>query len=222
MLRVACRITPASFPVTRRLSLSLAKSFRQQSTLRSIKVVMAGKGKQELDSTPGATTKPDPATKGFVMNQTMYRVRDPAASVDFYSRILGMQLINRLDFEEAKFSLYFLAYESHDDIPDNFADRIEWQFSRKATVELTHNWGTESDPNFKGYHNGNDEPQGYGHIGIDVPDVAAACKRFSDLGVSFQKRPEDGRMKSIAFIKDPDGYWIEIFNSKASRAMAES
>lgn len=60
--------------------------------------------------------------------------------------------------------------------------QIEWQFSRKATVELTHNWGTESDPNFKGYHNGNDEPQGYGHIGLDVPDVAAACKRFSDLG----------------------------------------
>ena len=62
------------------------------------------------------------------------------------------------------------------------AVQIEWQFSRKATVELTHNWGTESDPNFKGYHNGNDEPQGYGHIGLDVPDVAAACKRFSDLG----------------------------------------
>lgn len=63
--------------------------------------------------------------------------------------------------------------------------QIEWQFSRKATVELTHNWGTESDPNFKGYHNGNDEPQGYGHIGLDVPDVAAACKRFSDLGDSL-------------------------------------
>ena len=61
-------------------------------------------------------------------------------------------------------------------------------------MELTHNWGTESDPNFKGYHNGNDEPQGYGHIGIDVPDVAAACKRFSDLGMPsplvLASRPE--------------------------------
>ncbi len=61
--------------------------------------------------------------------------------------------------------------------------QLEWQFSRKATIELTHNWGTESDPNFKGYHSGNEEPQGYGHIGVAVPDVAAACKRFSDLGM---------------------------------------
>lgn len=48
-----------------------------------------------------------------------------------------------------------------------------------------------------------------------VPDVVAACKRFDDLGVQFVKRPEDGKMKNIAFIKDPDGYWIEIFNNKA-------
>ena len=53
-----------------------------------------------------------------------------------------------------------------------------------------------------------------------MPPVAYDC--VVHAGVTFQKRPEDGRMKSIAFIKDPDGYWIEIFSSKASRAMAES
>ena len=37
-----------------------------------------------------------------------------------------------------------------------------------------------------------------------------ACERFEKLGVNFQKKPSDGTMKSIAFIKDPDGYWIEI------------
>jgi len=47
-----------------------------------------------------------------------------------------------------------------------------------------------------------------------VPDVDAACKRFEDLGVEFVKKPSDGKMKGIAFIKDPDGYWIEIFNNK--------
>jgi len=51
-----------------------------------------------------------------------------------------------------------------------------------------------------------------------VPDVYAACKRFEDLGVEFQKKPDAGNMKGIAFIKDPDGYWIEILNAKASRA----
>lgn len=47
-----------------------------------------------------------------------------------------------------------------------------------------------------------------------VPDVDVACVRFEKLGVNFIKRPQDGRMKTIAFITDPDGYWIEIFNNK--------
>ncbi|KAL8259907.1 hypothetical protein R6Q59_027860, partial [Mikania micrantha] len=38
-----------------------------------------------------------------------------------------------------------------------------------------------------------------------------ACKRFESLNVPFVKKPDDGKMKGIAFIKDPDGYWIEIF-----------
>lgn len=46
-----------------------------------------------------------------------------------------------------------------------------------------------------------------------VPDVEAACERFESLGVSFIKRPNEGRMKGLAFIRDPDGYWIEIFNA---------
>lgn len=74
------------------------------------------------------------------------------------------------------------------------------------------NWGTESNPDQK-YHDGNSDPRGFGHIGIMVPDVDAACERFESLGVTFVKRPNDGRMKGLAFIKDPDGYWIEIFNA---------
>lgn len=79
------------------------------------------------------------------------------------------------------------------------------------SIKYFSNWGTEGDPDQK-YHDGNSDPRGFGHIGIMVPDVYEACERFEKLGVDFVKRPDDGRMKGLAFIKDPDGYWIEIFN----------
>jgi lactoylglutathione lyase len=78
-----------------------------------------------------------------------------------------------------------------------------------GVLELTHNHGTESDPDFKGYASGNSDPgRGFGHIAITVDDLEKACARFEQLGVNFKKRPSDGAMKHIAFILDPDGYVI--------------
>ncbi|RVW17543.1 Lactoylglutathione lyase [Vitis vinifera] len=102
------------------------------------------------------------------------------------------RLLKRLDFPEMKFSLYFMGYEDTASAPSNETERIVWTFSQKATIELTHNWGTESDPDFKGYHNGNSEPRGFGHIGITVDDTYKACERFERLGVEFVKKPDDG------------------------------
>lgn len=155
----------------------------------------------------------DPATAGFTLNQTMLRVRDPEASIAFYRDVLGMTLLQKLNFTEMQFSLYFMAYLADGEtIPDDPAERARFIFTRETTLELTHNWGTESDPGFAGYHNGNEEPRGFGHLGVSVPDVEAACARFEAMGVPFRKRPNDGRMKGIAFITDPDGYWIEILS----------
>ncbi len=89
-------------------------------------------------------------------------------------------------------------------------------FEQPALLELTHNWGTDSDPEFA-YHNGNSDPRGFGHIGLSVPDVRAACARFEEHGVEFVKRPDDGAMKGLAFVKDPDGYWIEILSGAGLR-----
>ncbi|NXB06869.1 LGUL lyase, partial [Cnemophilus loriae] len=159
----------------------------------------------------GACSEPDASTKDFMFQQTMLRVKDPKKSLDFYTRVLGMTLLQKFDFPTMKFSLYFLGYEDKNDIPKDKAERTPWTFSRKATLELTHNWGTENDES-QSYHNGNSDPRGFGHIGIAVPDVYKACKRFEELGVKFVKKPDDGKMKGLAFVQDPDGYWIEILN----------
>jgi len=163
-----------------------------------------------LDAVPGVTAAPEAATRGFVFNHTMLRVKDPLASLDFYTRVLGFTLVRRRDFDEARFSLYFLVLAADKGaIPAEEPARGEWLLSQPGVLELTHNHGTEHDADFA-YHHGNAEPRGFGHICVSVPDVEAACARFERLGVPFQKRLSDGRMKDIAFIKDPDGYWVEI------------
>jgi len=129
-----------------------------------------------------ACKTPDPSTEEFIFQQTMYRIKDPKKSLEFYTGVLGMRLFKDLHFPEYK-----------------------------ATLELTHNWGTEKDDTK--YHNGNSDPRGYGHIGIMVPDVEKACTRFEEQGVEFTKKPNDGKMKGLAFIKDPDGYLIEILSA---------
>ena len=167
---------------------------------------------RHFDQGPGLCEQADEATRDYVFNQTMLRIKDPERSLDFYTRIMGMRLVRRLDFPEMKFTLYFLAYLDDDQaasVPDDDSKRTTFTFSREAMLELTHNWGSEDDPDLQ-YHDGNAEPQGFGHIGVAVPDVYAAAERFEKLGVAFVKKPDDGKMKGLAFIKDPDGYWIEI------------
>jgi len=153
---------------------------------------------------------PDSVTGDYVLNQTMLRIKDPARSIPFYEDVLGMTLLDRFDFPEMSFSLYFLGYPE-EPVPEDRAERVGWIFGQRALIELTHNHGSEDDDDVS-YHDGNSDPRGFGHIGVSVPDVQAACDRFETLGVEFVKRPDDGSMKGIAFVRDPDGYWIEILS----------
>ena len=160
---------------------------------------------------------PHALTRDFSMTQTMLRIRDPEVSLPFYERVLGMRLLDRFDFPAMKFSLFFVGYLADgDEPPADPVARAAWTFRQRGAVELTHNWGTESDPAFAGYHAGNSDPRGFGHIGITVADVHAACQWFEECGVDFVKRPDDGSMKGLAFIKDPDGYWIEVLSAEVS------
>ena len=150
-------------------------------------------------------------TRDFIMQQVMIRIADPVKSLDFYCKVLGMNLIWHADFPEWKFSLYFVGYCDASAIPADPAARRTFAMNTPGTVELTYNYGES------GYHTGNttkDPPVkgGFGHIGVTVPGngVYDACQRFKDMGCEFQKSPNSGGMKGIAFVKDPDGYWIEI------------
>lgn len=164
----------------------------------------------EFAAVPGVAAARDAATGDFVFNHTMLRIKDPAASLDFYTRVLGFTLVRKADFEQARFSLYFLVLTGDADaVPVDDMARREWLARQSGVLELTHNHGSEDQPG-PVYHDGNSDPRGFGHICITVPDVQSACARFEALGVPFQKRLSDGAMKSLAFIKDPDGYWVEI------------
>ncbi|XP_049341108.1 lactoylglutathione lyase-like [Astyanax mexicanus] len=171
---------------------------------------MTEKGLTEEDVN-AACKEGNPITADFMMQQTMLRVKDPVKSLDFYTRILGLTLLQKIDFPSMRFTLYYLGYEDKTDIPQEVKERTAWTFSRRATIELTHNWGSEADENHL-YHNGNSDPKGFGHIGIAVPDIHAACKMFGELGVKFVEITDECKMKGLAFIEDPDGYWIEILS----------
>lgn len=170
------------------------------------------------ESQPGVCDAPDAATRGFVFNHSMLRVKDPAVSLDFYTRVMGMRLLRKLDFPEMKFSLFFLARPDDGAAPEDVGDRTAWTFSQRGVLELTHNWGTEAQPDFK-YHDGNAQPQGFGHICFSVPDLDAAVAWFDQNSVTYVKRPDQGKMKDVAFIKDPDGYWIEIVEPGRLKAL---
>lgn len=158
---------------------------------------------------PGVQAPPDQA-RGFRLNHTMLRVKDPEKSLAFYTGIFGMRVMRRLDFEEMGFSLYFLARLDDDEaIPDEVGERTVWTFQQRGLLELTHNWGSEDRDDFA-YHDGNAEPQGFGHICFSVPDLDAAIAWFDSNDVGYVKRPEQGKMKDVAFVKDVDGYWVEI------------
>ena len=171
------------------------------------------------ESHPGAAATPAPETRGFVFNHTMLRVKDPKVALDFYTRVMGMRVLRKLDFPEMKFSLIFLARLGDGEAPpEDVGERTAWTFSQRGILELTHNWGTEDQADFK-YHDGNAQPQGFGHICFSVPDLDAAIRWFDENGLVYVKRPEQGKMRDVAFVKDPDGYWIEVLSAKGQRKL---
>ena len=127
---------------------------------------------------------------------TMLRVGNLQRSIDFYTQVLGMQLLRKSENPEYKYSLAFLGFEGGN--------------PGQAELELTYNWGTDS------YDHGN----AYGHIALGVPDAHAACEKIKAAGgnVTREAGPVKGGSTVIAFVTDPDGYKIELIERSEGTA----
>lgn len=164
-------------------------------------------------------TRPD-ETSNYIMQQTMIRVKDPIKSLEFYCNVLGFKLIMYKEFPQWEFNVYFVAPIDASQIPINDPEG-QWNLcmTTPGCIELTWNYGSEKE-NGLVYNTGNADPTGtqdgnkvkggFGHIGITVPDVYLACERFANMGCEFHKTPNSGGMKGLAFVKDPDGYLVEV------------
>ncbi len=121
---------------------------------------------------------------------TMLRVGNLDKSIQFYTDILGMKLLRQKDYPDGKFTLAFVGYGDE---------------KNNSVIELTHNWETNS------YDKGN----GFGHIAIEVDDVYAACDKIKQQGgnITREAGPMNAGTTIIAFVKDPDGYEIELLNN---------
>ena len=122
------------------------------------------------------------------IRHTMRRVSDLDKSIDFYTRLLGMRVMRRIDRPEGKHAIAFVGY----------GEELE-----TAAIELTHDWSQDD------FVIGD----GFGHIAVSTPDLYGLCERLGKEGVEIPRPPgplPHGGGNVIAFIKDPDGYLIEL------------
>ena len=130
---------------------------------------------------------------------TMVRIRDLDASMRFYTDLLGLQEVRRIENEKGRFTLIFLA------APED----AEAARARKTPcLELTYNWDAED---YAGGRN-------FGHLAYEVDDIYAYCQHLADMGITINRPPRDGRM---AFVRSPDNISIEILQKGAALAPAE-
>ena len=117
----------------------------------------------------------------------MLRVGNLQRSIDFYTNVLGMNLLRTTERPEQKYSLAFVGYGSNPD---------------QAEIELTYNHGVDA------YELGT----AYGHIALGMDDVYGACEKIKASGgnITREAGPVKGGSTVIAFVTDPDGYKIEL------------
>ena len=113
---------------------------------------------------------------------TMVRVKDLDKSMAFF-RLLGLEETKRMENEEGRFTLVFMAPPGQEDCP----------------VELTYNWDGDTGLPSDGRH--------FGHLAYRTDDIYALCQKLMDAGVTINRPPRDGHM---AFVRSPDNISVEL------------
>ncbi len=130
---------------------------------------------------------------------TMVRVTDVDQSLDFYCNKMGMREVRRIESEQGRFTLIFLAASE---------DEATGRSEQAPLVELTYNWNPEE---YTGGRN-------FGHLAYEVDDIYELCQSLMDKGVTINRPPRDGRM---AFVRSPDGISIELLQKGPAKEKAE-
>ena len=123
---------------------------------------------------------------------TMLRVGDMQRSIDFYTQVVGMDLLRTTERPDQKYNLAFVGFGG--------GNR-----NGQAEIELTYNYGVSDY----------DLGTAYGHIALGVDDVAGTCERIRAAGgnVTREPGPVKGGNTVIAFVEDPDGYKVELIET---------
>lgn len=124
---------------------------------------------------------------------TMLRVGDLDRSIHFYTQLLGMKELRRKEYPDGEFTLAFVGYGEE---------------SNATVLELTYNWGKDQ------YDLGN----AFGHLAIEVDDIYHTVEELKAKDAAISREPAPMKFGAnspvIAFIKDPDGYTIELIQKK--------
>lgn len=122
---------------------------------------------------------------------TMLRVGNLQTSIDFYTKLMGMKLLRQSENKEYQYTLAFVGYGDESDT---------------TVLELTYNWDKEKY----------DMGEAFGHIAIAVDDIYAVCESIEQQGGDVYRKPGPvkGGKSVIAFVRDPDGYAIELIERK--------
>ncbi len=121
------------------------------------------------------------------MLHTSINVKDMDRTINFYTDKLGMKLESRREIKQNNAEIAFLSIEG-----SNHNIELTWWKDKTEYVE-----GDQLD-----------------HIAFSIENMDQFIARMKEEGVEIAKEPYLLGTSRIAFIKDPNGIWIEIIERK--------